>query len=44
MNDERLSLAELKERGKALGYTKILRRQEIAPIALRYGTFLLKTK
>jgi hypothetical protein len=32
MSDERLSLAELKERGKALGYTKILRRQEIAPI------------
>lgn len=34
MDDERLSLAELKERGKALGYTKILRRQEIAPIVL----------
>ena len=32
MSDERLSLAELKERGKALGYTKILRRLEIAPI------------
>jgi hypothetical protein len=32
MTDERLSLVELKERGKALGYTKILRRPEIAPI------------
>jgi hypothetical protein len=32
MGDERLSLAELKEHGKALGYTKILRRLEIAPI------------
>ena len=32
MDDERLSLVELKERGKALGFTKILRRLEIAPI------------
>jgi hypothetical protein len=32
MSDERLSLVELKERGKALGYAKILRRLEIAPI------------
>lgn len=32
MSDERLTLAELKERGKALGYTKILRRAAIAPI------------
>jgi hypothetical protein len=30
VSDERLTLAELKERGKALGYTKI--RLEIAPI------------
>jgi hypothetical protein len=32
MSDERLSLAELKERGKTLGYTKILRRLEMPPI------------
>jgi len=32
MSDERLTLAELKERGKALAYTKIVRREAIAPI------------
>jgi hypothetical protein len=32
VSDERLTLTELKERGQALGYTKILRRLEIAPI------------